>query len=423
MKKRIFKLALAALMLLTAVFPALGGGGAAAAGTAKSSDFTSIPALAERLDRVLAGDVSLYGDIHCTALVPAPLNTRAVPLGRTYYVKSAAGNVYSGSSCYIYANAVYATLFGDVPFHGYDAGWLNSRRVAGDLAEAAFESFSRLGVGFGALLRTTANADGSYNGGAGHSLIVLAYDRQGITYLEGNGDGKGLVRVAEKSWDSFNKTQLSGKGRRISFIVQPTQAYLAALASGGDGVREPVGYFTQKRLYRGRFMDVSAGAWYAAGVREAYELGLLEGQSADRFGPYGTVTVAEAVTVCARFLSGYYADGWDFTARGAWYEPYYAYCRRWGIDVDLGSPDSPISRGEFARLMSRALPEEALTAGTAPAFGDVPPGSRYASAVNRLAASGVILGENGAFKPNITLQRAEMAQILARMADRSLRGK
>ncbi len=133
--------------------------------------------------------------------------------------------------------------------------------------------------------------------------------------------------------------------------------------------------------------------------------------------------MAEAVAVCARFLSGYYADGWSFAASGVWYEPYYDYCRRWGIYVDFALPDSPISRADFAILLSRALPEEALSAGTAADFRDVPAGSRYAAAVKRLAASGVILGENGVFKPASTLQRAEMAQLLARMADRSLRGK
>ena len=91
--------------------------------------------------------------------------------------------------------------------------------------------------------------------------------------------------------------------------------------------------------------------------------------------------------------------------------------------MDFALPDSPISRADFAILLSRALPEEALSAGTAADFRDVPAGSRYAAAVKRLAASGVILGENGVFKPASTLQRAEMAQLLVRMADRSLRGK
>lgn len=420
MKKRKLKLFLAALLLLAALLPGLQPG-VKAAENVRAADFTAIPALIQRLDRVLSGDVELYGDIQCSTAVRAPLNTRSTPLGKTYYVKSAAGNVYSGTSCYIYANAVYATLFGDVPCHGDDVGWLHSRRVAGNLASASYGGFTSLGVGFGALVRTTANSDGSYNGGAGHSLIVLGYDRQGITCLEGNADGKGLVRAAEKSWDAFNSTYLTGKGRRISFIVQPTEGCLWELASGAK--REPVGYFTQKRAYRGSFTDVPAGAWFAAGVHVSYELGLLEGQGTARFGPYGTVTVAEAVAVCARFLSGYYADGWSFAASGVWYEPYYDYCRRWGINVDFAPPDSPISRADFAILLSRALPEEALSAGTAADFRDVPAGSRYAAAVKRLAASGVILGENGVFKPASTLQRAEMAQLLVRMADRSLRGK
>ncbi len=423
MKRRIAHYILTALLTLTLAAPAVGFN-AAAVDNIKSTDYTNIPVLAERLDRVLSGDVELYGDIHCSSNVRAPLNTRAVPLGKTYYVKSASGNVYSGSSCYIYANAVYATLFGDVPFHGDDVGWLNSRRVAGNLASASYDGFTRLGVGFGALLRTTSNRDGGYNGSSGHSMVILKYDRSTVTYLEGNGDGKGLVRVAEKSWDSFNNTHLAGKGRRISFIVQPTEEYMETLAGGGKAVaRDLVGYFSTLGGRRGNFIDVSLSAWYAGGVTAACEIGVLNGRSESRFAPMESVTVAEGVAVCAKFLSRYYADGWDFTASGAWYEPYYSYCRLWGIDVDFSSPNKPIKRADFVRLMSRALPDAALSAGKPVAFPDVPAGAYYADALSRLSAAGVILGANGRFMPASTLTRAEMAQIVARMADKNLRWK
>ncbi len=417
MKKRLMSLLAALSLLLSGPLTALAAGESE---TPKGSDFTDIPALARSLDGILADTLDLYGDIGCTRRAAAPVGSRAVPPGRTYYVKSLAGNVYSGTSCYIYANAVYATLFGDVPFHGQDAGWRRSENVASNLAEASFAAFDSAGVGFGALLRTTPNRDGSYNGSAGHSVILLKYDRQGLTYLEGNGDGQGLVRVTTRTWAQFNAVSLAGRGYRISFIVQPTASYMDSLCSG-DPDRELVGYLRQVNAYEGRFRDVPGMAWYAPGVRTAYETGLLQGVSGTHFAPEGRVTVAEAVTLAARFLSLYYADGYSFTGSGPWYGPYYAYCAKWGIDTDFARPEEAVTRGQFARLMARALPEEAAGSAAAPRFPDVPAGSALESSVEKLAAGGILLGIDGRFVPDGALTRAQMAVIAARMADRAQR--
>jgi hypothetical protein len=56
-------------------------------------------------------------------------------------------------------------------------------------------------------------------------MIILAYDLETITYLEGNGDGNGLIRVAIRTWSDFNLRQLSGRGRYIAHMVQPTEEF------------------------------------------------------------------------------------------------------------------------------------------------------------------------------------------------------
>lgn len=413
MKKHAVLCILTALLVLSLASPASARGECV---PVRGLDFTDIPALAERLDLVFAGSPALYSDIQCRTPARADLNSRAVPPGTVYYVRSAAGEVYSGTSCYIYANAVYAALFGDVPCHGDDVGWINSECAAKNLYAASFEGFRSLGIRFGALLRTTSNPDGSYNGNNGHSVIVLAYDSSGLTYLEGNGDGRGLVRTVRKSWDAFNRGQLRSRGRRICFIVQPTAEYMASQA-GKTGL---VGAFAKTRACAA-FRDVPPGAWYASGVTSCCELGILSGRSAESFAPGEPVTVAEGVAVCAKFLSRFYDDGWDFAPDRVWYEPFYVYCRIWGIGVDFAKPEEPIRRADFVRLMSRALPDSALTPGEPIVFSDVPPASDYAGAVRRMTATGVILGADGLFRPDSTLTRAEMAQIVARMADRDLR--
>ncbi len=423
MKKHIFLILLTALFVLSMAVPVHSASiYETDPSKLRGTDFTDIPALAEKLDGIFSGVLRLYSDIHCRTLASAGVGTRATPLGVTYYVKSASGSVYSGTSCYIYANAVYETLFSDVPYHGDDVGWSNSERVAANLPAASYEAFQRAGVGFGALLRTTKNADGSYNGNAGHSIIILKYDRSGLTYLEGNGDGKGLIRVANRDWDSFNSVSVTGKGYRISFIVQPTRAYMDSLYTGRED-REPefVGFFKKLLSYSGHFRDVPGGAWYADGVRRAYETGLVKGISGDLFAPGSRVTAAEAVTLAARYLSLYYADGHSFAGTGTWYAPYYGYLREWGINAGSADPNAPITRAEFARLMALSLPGGAEGGGKDVNFPDVPSSASYAKAVKKLAKNGIIEGSGGLFLPNDTLSRAEMAEIIARMADRGMR--
>lgn len=426
MKKYVFHIVLMVLLALSMALPAHAASQYTTdASKVKGGDFTDIPALSEKLDGIFSGTLRLYSDIHCRTQARAPLGSRAAPLGVTYYVKSSGGTVYSGTSCYIYANAVYETLFGDVPFHGDDVGWDSSERVAANLSSASYEAFRKAGVGFGALLRTTKNADGSYNGDAGHSVIILKYDHSGLTYLEGNGDGQGLIRVTTRDWDSFNSVSVTGRGYRISFIVQPTGAYMDSLYSGAVSEKpDYVGYFRKNLTYAGHFRDVPGGAWYANAVRRAYETGMVNGESAELFAPNGKVTAAEAVTLAARYLSLYYADGHCFTGSGAWYRPYYDYLAVWGIDAGQDNPDAPIKRSEFARLLARVLPDGAAGGSKAVSFPDVPASASYAASVDKLAQNGIVAGsDDGLFHPDSNLTRAEMAQIVARMVDRSMRVK
>lgn len=386
------------------------------------SDYTDIPALAASLDKVFGGNPKLYSDIACTNPATAAIGSTSVPLGRTYYTRDLSGNIYSGTSCYIYANAVYASLFGDIPYHGDPGAWQNSRRVLKNAASADYDLFASAGVRCGALLRTTANPDGSYNSNLGHSVIILKYDKSSVTYLEGNGDGKGIVRVTTRDWKNLNSVSLSGRGYKISFIVQPTDEYYDCLKTGQvPKAHEYVGYLSRLRQYSG-FRDVSASDWYSPGVSAVYELGLMDGCGGNSFDPSGAITVSQAVTLAARFLSNYYDDHHSFAGGSPWYRPYYDYCALWGIDTSFSGPDMPISRSDFARLMDKALPDAARTDTVpAPFFPDVPESASWGRPIYSLARSGVIQGGDGLYRPGSTFTRAEAACILARMADKSLR--
>ena len=166
----------------------------------------------EKLNQILNGEVALFSNSDVRYPLGSSMNT-----GTSYTVAGTIG----GYQCYIYAQAVYYYLFGDVVYHGSGYKyWSNSKQVLHNEKTISYELFSAAEVGFGAYIRTTTSSTGAYNGEKGHSMIVLAYDAETITFLEGNADGKGLVRITTQTWDEYNEVMLTGKGRRIAHVVQ-----------------------------------------------------------------------------------------------------------------------------------------------------------------------------------------------------------
>lgn len=177
----------------------------------------------------------------------------------------------------------------------------------------------------------------------------------------------------------------------------------------------------------GQFTDVPAGEWYAANVQAAYELGLMEGSSATTFNPSGNLTIAEALVLACRLHSTYVGDGATFTGNGgAWYQPYVDYAVENGIITAnaYSSYTATATRAQFASILAAALPAEALTAiNSVTTLPDVAADAAYAPAVLSLYNAGVLTGSDaaGSFKPDTTIQRSEVATIVTRMADPSLR--
>lgn len=190
-------------------------------------DYTGSDRLAALLDQVFEGDIDVYSDNRYAKEVSMPVGT-SMSNDTQYYVRSqTTGNPVSGWQCYIYANAVYNKLFRE--WVGHAEAFAHSRVVIpGGVNTASYELFRSSGVRCGAYLRTTANSDGSYNRSVGHSMIILGYDREGVTYLEGNANGYGLIQVTIRTWDEFNGQQLKNRGRYICHMVQPTDAFYRA---------------------------------------------------------------------------------------------------------------------------------------------------------------------------------------------------
>ena len=206
------------IVLLVMVIPASTSVGAT---SYKGGDYTTNTRLAYVLDSIFKGDIDIYSNSNYTNEVFMPVGF-SMNKNINYYVRSnTTGNRCIGKQCYIYANAVYNKLFNEWVGHG--SSFSHSQVViSGGSKTASYNMFSSAGVKCGAYMRTTNYSSGAYNGGAGHSLIILSYNQNHITYLEGNADGKGLVKITKQTWSEFNAGELSGRARYISHVAQPT---------------------------------------------------------------------------------------------------------------------------------------------------------------------------------------------------------
>jgi hypothetical protein len=184
------------------------------------SNYTPSPLLAEKLNAIFDGEAGIYADKACQKPVNTYLGTSPVRNnGVCMYVGPEGGKALErGTSCFIYANGVYYTLFGESTGSG-EAGEnsesLNLRTTGN--RRATYENFKAWGVrqGTGALVRAS-----------GHSFIVLHYDEEGLTYLDGNGDGQGLVAINKEPWEKVFYSY-------VYYIIQPKEAHYGALYATG----------------------------------------------------------------------------------------------------------------------------------------------------------------------------------------------
>lgn len=191
-------------------------------------EYTSSPELAKKLKQVFEGNIGLYTSTKFSKSVKAPLGCTKLTGRNQYFIKgNATGTTNSGWQCYIYANAVYNTLYNE--WVGRGASLKNSKVVIKGGSTFSYKQFVKAGVKCGAYARTTGNKNGSYHTSVAHSFVILGYNEEGVTYIEGNADGRGLVRVTQSTWKELNKAQTTGRGRYICHVVQPTDNYFDSL--------------------------------------------------------------------------------------------------------------------------------------------------------------------------------------------------
>lgn len=186
------------------------------------------------------------------------------------------------------------------------------------------------------------------------------------------------------------------------------------------------------------FSDVDLTEWYAPYVESVYETGLMSGLSgvkAGTFGVNGNMTLAQSVTIAARIYSSYAGDKETFTMKSGdkWIDPYLRYAEKNNIITaqvaasDAAALDKAVTRAQFAELISAAIGDsECAEINTIKSnqFSDIYETGTVGRAIYRLCRAGIITGDShGNFNPDASINRAQVAAIVARVTDKALRVK
>ena len=178
------------------------------------------------------------------------------------------------------------------------------------------------------------------------------------------------------------------------------------------------------------FSDVTAGAWYYENVMGAAENGYVSGYPDGTFKPMQSVTRAEFASMIAKAM-GYDSDpdagsAYPDVADDHWAKAAINFCAQNdiinGYDDGTFQPNKAITRQEAAAILNKAFELSVKYGVSTDLFPDNSSIAAWASDhVYAAKASGLMKGyeEDGTFRPNNQITRAEAASILmnAKYAD------
>ena len=171
----------------------------------------------------------------------------------------------------------------------------------------------------------------------------------------------------------------------------------------------------------GRFTDVNSSNWFEAGVKTAYELGLMNGNSATTFNPDGETTIAETLALACRIHSIYQGENPDFTSNGLWYQPYVDYAISTGMikSGEYSDYAKKATRANFANIIYASLPANTWAKiNSVDSLPDVQSSDWFGAPVFALYNAGILTGSDkyGTFNPSSNIKRSEVATIVTRVA-------
>lgn len=217
--------------------------------------------------------------------------------------------------------------------------------------------------------------------------------------------------------------------KRILSLALALGLSVSLLTTGALAAEPGLSNFQAVNTYSsGTFKDVPSSTWYTSNVKTAYELDLMKGTSSTAFTPDGNITVGSAIALACRLHSIYNTGAANFIQGNPWYQVYVDYAVKNGIITQGQFTDynAVATRRQFAAILARALPAEALTQKNTVDDGmipDVTAGSDNYNDIYLLYRAGILTGSDskGTFAPETTITRSSVAAIVSRMANPALR--
>ena len=247
----------------------------------------------------------------------------------------------------------------------------------------------------------------------------------------------------EESWKKFEaaletaieiQQDENATQQTVDAAARALKKAMDALEKKDDGIDWPIWVPSvpdEKPSWELPFTDVAVGAWYYESVYYAWQQDLIDGVTADEYQPDGSLTVAEAIKL-ASALHEMLNRGSVTLENGTanWYDTYVDYAVDNGIieakyqTYTKAQMDTAITRNEFVHIFHGAMDSyKAINDVADNAIPDVKLTDAYADEIYDFYRAGILTGSDGAgtFNGKTTIKRSEVATILVRMYDESLR--
>ncbi|MBR2742879.1 MAG: S-layer homology domain-containing protein [Clostridia bacterium] len=167
------------------------------------------------------------------------------------------------------------------------------------------------------------------------------------------------------------------------------------------------------------FTDVPDDAWYAADVESAYQSGIINGKSADKFAPDDNMTYAEAVKLASCMLQ-LMSEGEITLENGdPWYQSYVDYAAAAGIISHEYDWNAPATRAGYLEIFAHILPTAEINYVPEGSIPDVPITHPQAYEIYYMYRLGIIQGVDANFScaPDSNIKRSEVSAIITRIMD------